>query len=92
MQPRPTRKGKHHAGQDTHRGRLAPVHRHQLPAIIPPTALTDPDLRLISALIAAGGEHAGGFVRLYGSPRRGRSVPRPAEDGIAMLTLLRVPF
>src|SRR5271167_58209 len=32
----------------------------QLPVIVPPSALTaDPDLRLIPALIAAAGEHAG---------------------------------
>jgi hypothetical protein len=28
----------------------------------------------------------------YCTPRRGHSVPRPAEGGGAMLTLLRVPF
>ena len=30
--------------------------------------------------------------KLNGTPRRGQSVPRPAEDGGAMLTLLRLPF
>jgi hypothetical protein len=31
-------------------------------------------------------------ARFYGTPRRGQSVPRDAEDGVAMLTLLRLPF